>query len=84
MLAKHLKEATDLVKELKVLNERLSALDTTDCLEIAFAKRQITVPKSDPQFIKLRAASKVFLDLRVSNIHRRMAQIGLHLEPVVS
>lgn len=84
MLAKHLDEATKLVKELKVLNERLSTLDTTDCLEINFAKRQIVVLNTDPQFTKLRVATKVFFDLRVSNIHRRMAQIGLHLEPVVS
>ena len=83
MLAKHLKEASDLMKELKTLNERLEALDTAECLEISFAKRQISVPKSDPQYAKLKAASRIFLDLRVSNVHRRMAQIGLHLEPTV-
>lgn len=83
MKPEHLKEATKLADDYRVLHEQIAALDTDDKLQLNFFNRSISMEPTDPKFSEIRSAARTFLVLRTMQLVRRANQLGLHLESPV-
>lgn len=81
--AEHLKEATELATNFRVLKEQLEQLDKESTLTVSFGTRTVHIKESDPKFSEMKGHMRVFLELRIANCKRRAAQLDFLLEPIV-